>query len=405
MNVTVTPGPLRGRVTPPASKSQSHRLIIAAALAEGSSRLDNLSMSQDIAATLGCMEVLGASWDGETVTGLKTVGERREQLPLLDCGESGSTLRFLIPVTLAVAGGGVFTGRGRLLARPMEPYERLFGSKGIFYRAEPTSITVQGALEPGEYALPGDISSQFITGLLFALPLLKGDSELRLTTPLESAAYVDMTVDALSRFGVKVHRTEDGWYIPGGQCPVGRSLTVEGDWSQAGFFYAARGLGNPVEICGMNDASVQGDRVIRDYAARLDGRGTVTLDVSQCPDLAPALAVRAALRAGESTHLVNATRLRMKESDRIETVTSELNRLGAHVEAKPDAMTICGVSALHGGETDSHNDHRIAMMLAIAATRATGPVTIHNAGSVAKSYPRFWEDYERLGGRITRQEE
>lgn len=405
MTVTVTPGPLRGRVTPPASKSQSHRLIIAAALAEGKSCLDNLSMSQDIAATLGCMEALGALWDGETVTGIGPARGRRGPLSLLDCGESGSTLRFLIPVALAVAGGGVFTGRGRLLARPMEPYQRLFAEKGISYRAEPDSITVQGTLEPGEYALPGDVSSQFITGLLFALPLLDGDSELHLTTPLESAAYVDMTVDALNRFGVGIDRTENGWHIPGRQRPVGRDLTVEGDWSQAGFFYAARGLGNPVEICGMNDASVQGDRVIRDYAARLDGRGTVTLDVSQCPDLAPALAVYAALRAGETTHLVNAARLRMKESDRIETVTSELNRLGTHIEAYPDAMTIHGVSALHGGETDSHNDHRIAMMLAVAATRADGPVIIRDAGSVAKSYPRFWEDYEQLGGRITRQEE
>ncbi len=405
MTVTVTPGPLRGRVTPPASKSQSHRLIIAAALAEVKSRLDNLSMRQDNAATLGGMEALGALWDGKTVTGIGPARGRRGPLPLLNCGESGSTLRFLIPVALAVAGGGVFTGRGRLLARPMEPYQRLFAEKNIVYRAEPNSITVQGTLEPGEYALPGDVSSQFITGLLFALPLLDGDSELHLTTPLESAAYVDMTVDALSRFGVRIDRTENGWHIPGGQRPVGRDLTVEGDWSQAGFFYAAQGLGNPVEICGMNDASVQGDRIIRDYAARLDGRGTVTLDVSQCPDLAPALAVHAALRAGETTHLVNAARRRIKQSARIETVPSELNRLGAHIEAYPDAMTIHGVSDLHGGETDSHNDHRIAMMLAVAATRAAGPVTIRDAGSVAKSYPRFWEDYEGLGGRITRQEE
>lgn len=405
MNVTITPGRLSGPVTPPASKSQSHRLIIAAALAEGTSRLSNLSLSQDITATLRCMEALGAIPEGETVTGVPALGQRRAELPRLDCCESGSTLRFLIPVALAVAGGGVFTGRGRLLARPMEPYERLFREKGVFYEAATQAITVQGRLEPGTYALPGDVSSQFITGLLFALPLLEGDSRLLLTTPLESAAYVDMTLDALARFDVGIERTERGWHIPGDQRPRARDLAVEGDWSQAGFYYAARGLGNPVEILGMNPDSYQGDKIIQDYARQLSGPGAVTLDVSQCPDLAPALAVQAALRADAVTHLVGGARLRMKESDRIDTITTELNRLGARIEQHPDSMTIYGVDRLHGGVTDSHNDHRIAMMLAIAATRAEGPVTIRDAGSVAKSYPHFWEDYEKLGGQLTRQEE
>ena len=404
--VTIAPGhPLTGAVTPPASKSQSHRLIIAAALAQGESRLDNLSMSQDIEATLGCMEALGARTEKGCIWGAPLGGVFPAELPRLDCCESGSTLRFLIPVALAVAGGGIFTGRGRLLARPMEPYERLFREKGIFYEATPQAITVRGRLEPGVYQLPGNVSSQFITGLLFALPLLGGDSELRLTTALESSGYVDMTLDALNRFGVAVQPVENGWKIPGGQSYRPRKLAVEGDWSQAAFYYAAQFLGSPVAVTGMNPDSCQGDKVILPYLERLKHPGEAELDVSQCPDLAPALALSAALRAGETTHLVNAARLRMKESDRIDTVTTELNKLGAQIEAGPDFMTIHGVSRLRGGETDSHNDHRIAMMLAVAATRAEGPVTIHDAGSVAKSYPHFWADYERLGGQLTWQEE
>ena len=400
MKVTITPAKLSGTVCPPSSKSQSHRLIIAAALAEGQSRLHNISLSQDITATLRCMEALGASAQGETVSGVRSIGGKADPLPRLDCGESGSTLRFLIPVALAVSGGGIFTGHGRLMERPMEPYENLFREKGIFYKATSTEITVKGTLKPGLYRLPGNISSQFITGLLYALPLLEGDSELLLTTPLESAAYVDMTLEALGQFGVTVEPVENGWHIPGGQRPKARELTAEGDWSQAGFYYAAKGMGNDVTLTGMNPDSRQGDRVIEDYAAKLNAPGEVSLDVSQCPDLAPALAAHAALRAGQVTHLVNAARLRMKESDRIDCVASELNKLGAEIETFPDSMTVYGVATLHGGETDSHNDHRIAMMLAIAATRAEGEVTIHGAESVNKSYPRFWEDYETLGGKF-----
>lgn len=388
---------LSGAIVPPASKSQSHRLVIAAALATGESHLENLSMSQDIRATLDCMSALGASWDGETLTGMGGIcGAVRPELPRLDCCESGSTLRFLIPVALAAAGGGVFTGRGRLLQRPMGPYEQLLREKGISYQANDEAITVRGRLRPGVYHLPGDVSSQFLTGLLFALPLLEGDSELRLDSPLESAGYVEMTLDALQRFGVTVPPVDGGWQIPGGQRYQPRDLTVEGDWSQAAFFYAARFLGNPVTVAGMNLHSTQGDRVILPYLERLEQPGAVALDVSQCPDLAPALALAAALRAGETTHLVNAARLRMKESDRIESIAAELNKLGAQVQAFPDSITIHGVQQLHGAETDSHNDHRIAMMLAIASTRVTGRMLLHDAQSVAKSYPDFWEDFDAL---------
>ncbi len=397
MKIRITPGRLSGQVTPPASKSQCHRLIIAAALTSGVSVLNHLSPSQDISATLRCVEALGAQVSGAEISGLSPRFDG--ELPQLDCGESGSTLRFLVPVALAVRGGGVFTGQGRLMERPMRPYEQLFHSKGIDYVHAENSITVQGRLRPGRYELPGNISSQFISGLMFALPLLEGESEIVLTSPLQSAGYVDMTVDALAQFGMTVEAVENGWRIPGSQRGTPCQITAEGDWSQAAFWMAAELLGSPVEIGGMNPHSVQGDRVMVEYCRALAGEGEVSLDVSQCPDLAPALAAIAALRAGEYTHLTGAGRLRMKESDRIESIAQTLNALGAQVSTGEDSLTVLGKSRLNGGTCQSCNDHRIAMMAAVAATRAVFPVEILGAECVAKSYPRFWADYRMLGGR------
>ena len=325
-------------------------------------------------------------------------------IPHLDCGESGSTLRFLIPVALAVAGGGIFTGRGRLLSRPQEPYANLFAAKGIFYAKEAQAITVGGVLTPGTYSLPGDVSSQFVTGLLYALPLLEGDSDIVLTSPLESKGYVDMTLLALRAFGVTAEETNRGYHIPGGQRYRPRPLTVEGDWSQAGFYYAANGAGNAVDILGLNSSSAQGDKVVADYYEILCRPGYAELDVSQCPDLVPPLAAHAALRGeGAVTYIKGAARLRIKESDRLAAVTQALNAMGAQVEEYPDSLTIHGRDHLDGGATvDSCNDHRIAMMAAIAATRCLAPVTIIGAQCVAKSYPNFWEDYEALGGQLIR---
>ena len=412
MKVTITPTQLKGSITPPPSKSQAHRLIIAAALAEGESVLTNVAFSQDITATLSCMEVLGAGsrrMDGMlSITG---IGNRRTQcgtcmcgLPHLDCGESGSTLRFLIPIALAAAGGGIFTGRGRLLARPQKPYADLFAAKGIFFAQEAQAITVGGVLEPGRFQLPGNVSSQFVTGLLYALPLLEGDSTVELTTPLESRGYVDMTLQALEQFGVAVEQRPDGWHIPGGQTYRPIRTAVEADWSQAGFWYAAAGTGHAVTVIGMHTDSAQGDRAIAELMEVFD-RPERTIDVSQIPDLVPPLAALAALRPGE-TRLVNAARLRMKESDRLSAVTDVLTALGAQVEEGEDFLTITGSDALPGGVTVSgHNDHRIAMMAAIAAARCAAPVTVTGAECVAKSYPEFWADYERLGGRIRREDE
>ncbi len=404
MNVTITPGLLRGTITPPPSKSQAHRVIIAAALAVGESVISRVDPSQDITATLGCMEALGTkvTWKDASTVRIAGIGGRRgETAPALFCGESGSTLRFLIPIALAVAGGGEFHGKGRLMERPQEPYFEIFREKGIAFSREDDTLYIKGALTPGEYRLRGDVSSQFVTGLLYALPLLPGDSEIVLTTELESAGYIDMTIDALRAFGVAVTRTKRGWQVPGNQRYLAADASVEADYSQAAFFYAAKGLGNDVAVTGMNPNSHQGDRIILPYEKRLDGPGEEALDVRECPDLVPALAVRAALRAGEVTHITNAARLRMKESDRLAAVTEVLNALGADVREEPAGLTIYGKGALSGGTAvSSWNDHRIAMMAAVAATRCEQPITVTGAECVRKSYPGFWQDYQTLGGRL-----
>ena len=412
MNVTITPRLLQGTITPPPSKSQAHRVLIASALSGGGSILKNVALSQDIEATIRCLEVLGASfrWEGDAlwVTGLAGRPASRGELPLLDCGESGSTLRFLIPIALAVLGGGRFTGHGRLMERPQGPYFELFREKGISFEQKDSVLTISGRLEAGTFSLPGNVSSQFITGLLYALPLLPGDSEILLTTFLESRGYVDMTLDVLEQFGVRVENQDYARFlVPGGQSFQARDLTVEADWSNAAFWYEAVSLGCQLDIQGLNAYSVQGDMRIVPCFLKLQGRDAVDLDVSQCPDLVPPLAAMAALRGeGLTTRLVNAARLRIKESDRLSTVTEVLNALGAEVEEHDDHLVIHGKDTLPGGVTVSgHNDHRIAMMAAIAATNCDAPVTITGAECVKKSYPNFWADYEALGGVIARTEE
>ncbi len=388
MNVTILPGTLKGAVTPPSSKSQTHRAVLALMLAQGEGKLSNLAVSEDIQATQDCVAALKSGQPAQA-----------DGLPLLDCGESGSTLRFLIPVALAVRGGGHFTGRGRLMERPQGPYIRLFEEKGILWKQEESCLTVAGQLEPGVYALPGNVSSQFITGLLYALPLLPGDSRIVLTTPLESRGYVDMTLDMLRRFDIKVEEQEDGFLVPGNQTYQARDLTLEADWSGAAFWYAANFLGAQVDIQGLNPDSVQGDRQIGTLYWKLARPGDVDIDLSQCPDLAPPLAAMAAVRKG-TTRFVHAGRLRMKESDRLETIARTLNALGAKAQVGEDTLTLEGVDHLEGGTVDGCNDHRIAMMAAVAAVACKEPVTILGAECVKKSYPRFWEDYTALGGEI-----
>lgn len=407
MQVTISPRRLSGAVTPPPSKSQAHRVIIAAALAEGESLIRKLSPSQDITATLACMTSLGAEvrWAGDAVCIRGIGGGTAPEMPELDCGESGSTLRFLMPIALAKAGGGVFLGRGRLMERPQEPYFEIFRKKGIAFSRGDGTLRIEGTLRPGSYLLPGNVSSQFVTGLLYALPLLDGDSKIILTTELESSGYIDMTMDVLRQFGVTAERTAGGWHIPGRQRFEARDAEVEADYSQAAFFYAAKGMGNDVTVTGMNPASQQGDKIMLDYEARLDGRGPAELDVRDCPDLVPALAARAALREGEITHIAHAGRLRIKESDRLASVAAVLTAMGAEIAEEPEGLLIRGKGSLPGGVTvDSWNDHRIAMMAAVAASRCESPVTITGAECVRKSYPTFWNDYRLLGGRLEETE-
>ena len=434
MNVTITPAELSGTVTPPPSKSQAHRVLIAAALADGECTISNVAFSQDIEATMSCLESLGAEFarDGSTVTvrgmGANTMSPlRRMAYPRLDCGESGSTLRFLIPVSLAVRSGGIFSGRGRLMERPQKPYFDLFDKKGVFHEQKDGVLTVTGILTPGTYQLPGDVSSQFVTGLLYALPLLDGDSEIVLTSPLESRGYVDMTLDTLEIFGIQIRwKNARTFLIPGRQTYSPHSIAIEADWSQAAFWYTAQVLGNPVAVEGINPRSIQGDREFLEWVRMVknepmasgftvpiwgngaeaeppsipSGGCAVSIDVSQNPDLVPPLAAMGALMNG-LLRIQNAARLRIKESDRLASVTQVLSALGADVTEGPDFLEIRGKETLSGGVTvDSFNDHRIAMMAAIAATRCGKPVTVLGAECVAKSYPNFWEDYEALGGKI-----
>ena len=413
MKLTITPTKLRGTVTPPPSKSLAHRLLIAAALSDGRGVLTGLGDSQDITATRRCLSALGAGMEdlGASAVRVHGLGASLVQAgpaPLLDCGESGSTLRFLIPVALLVNGKAALTGHGRLMERPLQPYQDLFREKGVAWEIRNGVLRLDGgrgcdrlALDPGEYRLPGNVSSQFFTGLLFVLPLLDGDSTLIPTTPLESRDYLELTRQAQALAGVRSRWRGDALFIPGGQRYQPFTASVEADWSQAAFWYAAGGVGNAVSVTGMAADSRQGDRVILDYGRRLMESGSdVTLDMSGCPDLLPPLAAWAALRPG-TTVLANAGRLRMKESDRLQSVTAVLTALGAHVREEPDQLVILGREALPGGaEVDCWGDHRIAMMAAIAATACREPVTLRGAECVAKSYPSFWEDYRMLGGNI-----
>ena len=281
------------------------------------------------------------------------------------------------------------------MERPQQPYFDLFAEKGIACERMDGALTLRGRLPAGDYAIPGDVSSQFLTGLLLALPLVEGESRIRLTTPLESRDYVAMTMGVMARFGAEVRQEGETFLVSGGGYQS-REDTVEADWSQGAFWYAANFLDNPVELRGLDPASVQGDRVVAAHYWRLARPGDTELDVSQCPDLLPPLALMAALRVG-TCRLVNAARLRLKESDRLAAVTATLNALGARVEEGPDSLTIRGVDSLRGNVTlDCRNDHRIAMSVAISALRCNGEVIIENAECVEKSYPTFFEDLESI---------
>ncbi len=400
MNVTITPGKLVGAVVPPASKSVAHRCLLAAALAQDPCQILGITPSEDMDATCRCGTALGAvfTWDGQTVT--VSHGQAVADVPLFDCGESGSTLRFIIPIASVLCGGGRFVGRGRLMERPQKPYAELFTSHGVEFSQKDGEITVKGRLKGGIYEISGDVSSQFITGLLFALPLCNQDSRLVLTTPLESAGYVDITLSVLKSFGIQIEVLDGAYAISGNQTYKNPYISVEKDHSQAAFFYVANALGNRLDVQEMNPDSVQGDRAMVDIIPQILTETAPVVDMRQVPDLMPVTAVLASLQPGKTTQIVGAKRLRIKESDRIATTCAGLTALGGTITPHDDGVTIVGQSQLTGGTVDCANDHRIAMAMAVASTCCREAVHLVGAECVKKSYPNFWEDFSALGGKL-----
>ena len=429
----ITPAPLSGRVAPPASKSDAHRLLICAALAHGISRIHRMDVNDDIAATIRVLESLGAritlSQGEAVVRGIGYTDASYDTAALggglagassgaADCGESGSTLRFLLPVAAALGRPTRFTGRGRLPRRPMDILTRLLSEHGAPCRresAEELPLVVDGQLQAGEYRLPGDVSSQYVTGLLLALPLTGGESRIILTAPLQSAGYVDMTIRTMAVFGVEIQRLADGYRIPAGCRYRPVHCTAEADWSAATFFLAAGAMGGQISLAGLSPRSAQGDKAAATLFARFgaDIRWAgddlqvshtslhgAEIDVSQVPDMAPALAVCAAFAEGES-RLTGGARLRLKESDRLSTIAGGLNALGVHVRELPDGLIITGTGGrFTGGDIDGAGDHRIVMAFSVAAAYARGESCISCPEAVAKSYPAFYTDFTTLGGIV-----
>ncbi len=401
MDIRIEPSQLRGTVDIPASKSCAHRALISAALAEGISVISGVSMSKDIEATIGAMTALGAEFsvDGTTVT-VSGISSRMDKA-VIDCNESGSTLRFVIPIAAALGTDSRFIGRGRLPQRPIDIYTRALGKNGVKFLTETMPYDITGTLKGGIFEIEGNVSSQFVTGLLFALPLLEGNSEIRLTSHLESRPYVDITIDILRRFGITVESSENGFRIVGGQKYKPYDYRVEGDYSQAAFFYVANALGSEVNIANLVPDSVQGDRKILEILNETCYNGSIgcyRADCSDIPDLVPILAVLGAFGSGESV-IYNAQRLRIKESDRLVTTAAMLNELGGDVAVTEDGLIIRPTGRMHGGTIDSAGDHRIVMAAAIAATKTDGAVIIRGAEAAEKSYPDFFKDYIHLGGK------
>lgn len=415
MRISIQPGRLQGTICAPPSKSIAHRALICAALA-GQGTVINVGDSKDIQATLSALALLGVSAQQEG--GSVIVSQEEATAQKADCKESGSTLRFMVPLSL-LRGGADFTGCGRLLQRPMEEYWRAFAPYGVTHKLEDGILAVRGRLQAGEYRLNGDVSSQFVSGLLFALPLLQGESRITLTSPLQSKSYVELTLEVLAAYGVRVQEDENGYRVPGAQRYAHRGYCVEGDYSQAAFWLCAGALGGDVRVRELNKSSTQGDKAIIKILSRMgaqleetasfvhctgDGLKGIEIDASDIPDLVPALAAVAATAQG-CTRITQVERLRYKESDRLDAVTKELNALGARIENTGNSLLVYGVHSLQGGLVKSWNDHRIVMALSIAALSAEAPVVIENYTCVDKSYPQFFTDFKTLGGHCETREE
>ena len=426
MKIKIRPGKLNGTIEIPPSKSYSHRAVIAAALAENGkkSKIDNLKFSVDITTTTDIMENWGAEIE-RFESALEIIGNGGKVVPrdkYVQCNESGSTIRFLIPVGITSKNELVFDGKGKLVDRPLDSYYRIFDKQGLKYETTggKLPLTVNGKLKPGNYEIDGNISSQFITGLLYALPLLEGDSKLIINKNLESKGYVDLTLEILKLAGIEIVNNDyKSFDIRGNQTYKPFDYTVEGDYSQVAFWIVAGIISanrdNEVKCLHVNKNSLQGDREIIEIVTRMGAnleifddyvivkpsktKGTI-IDISQCPDIGPVLTVLAALSEGE-TRIINGERLRIKESDRITSIKTELNKLGANVAEEGDSLIIQGVEGFKGGVTvNAWNDHRIAMSLAIASTRCEKEIILEEAESVRKSYPHFWDDFVKMGGEI-----
>lgn len=391
MDITIYPKKLHGSIRAIPSKSAAHRLLICAAFADKETFISCHDTNRDIEATADCLQSLGANIkrtnEGYHVTPIHSIPENA----VLNCCESGSTLRFMLPIVGALGIHGTFLMEGRLPSRPLSPlWEEMERMGCCLSRPTANTIECHGKLKPGKYTIAGNISSQYITGLLFAAALLPDCSEILVDGKLESKPYVDMTFDALAKFGVHT----DGFCVncsypfisPG-------KIDVEGDWSNAAFFLAANSLGSDIEIMGINPNSVQGDRAIEEALGSL--KTYCSISAADIPDLVPIMAVVAGSAQGAC--FTDIIRLRLKESDRVETVSSMLSALGAEVYSDENTLTVHPAS-YHTCIIDAAGDHRIAMAAAIAATAADGPVTILGAECVKKSYPGFWDAYKELGG-------
>ncbi len=422
MLARITPSPLKGTVPAIASKSMAHRLIICAALANGETHVTCNTTCADIEATVRCLTALGARI--ETVEDGFQVHPTMKSVEFgllkalaggtLDCGESGSALRFFIPVAAAGGINATFVGHGKLPERPIGIFTEALPKAGVKCETEGgLPLKISGRLESGTFEIPGNVSSQFITGLLLALPLVEGDSDIVLTSPIESVGYINMTIHTMAQFGVEIETTDNGWHIKGGQSYTPHDYTTDGDWSQAAFFMVAGALGGKVTVNGVNRNSAQGDRKIAELLARFGAKVTQTdtsvtvekgelnaidIDASQIPDLVPVLTVCAAFAKG-TTGIYNAERLRIKECDRLTATAKLINDLGGKVTELPDGLVIEGIDTLKGGFCEGFNDHRIVMSAGVCAVRLNGEIESSYALSINKSYPDFYIDYNNIGGK------
>ena len=412
MLARILPSRLQGSVTVPPSKSMAHRALLCAGLAAGTTQIQGILPSQDMEATCRALTALGASIarQGSLARVQGVAGRPKAPQGPVDCGESGSTLRFLIPAFALASAPARLTGRGRLPQRPLGPYGAIFHGQGLPFAQDETGVSFQGPLAPGDYTLPGDVSSQFISGLLFALPLLPGDSHIRIQPPFESRGYVNMTLQVMDDFGVQAAFL-DGLTlrVPGNQrftAPAAPFL-VEGDDSQAAFFLTLDAILGDVSVAGLSPRSIQGDRVMGEILARcghVPGQPPRPLapfvaDLGDCPDLGPILMTLGLFCRGES-RLLNAGRLRLTESDRGTAMARELSKLGGQASLAGDEIRIRQSRLRPGPALSSHGDHRIAMALAVAALGARIPADIQGAEAVEKSYPDFWKDLAHLGARV-----